>query len=99
MLNLNVPHPLQNVNRFGLPENSVVAELVAERLAALVLLGWDLVSGALVVSVVVFAVNVVIECVVPVHCVLLWLFLSLSTSPSPIDVFINFNCFLGVSVP
>jgi hypothetical protein len=38
VLNLNVPHPLQNVNRFGLPENSVVAELVAERLAALVLL-------------------------------------------------------------
>jgi hypothetical protein len=41
---LNVPHPLQNLNRFGLPENSVVAELVAERLAALVLLGWDLLS-------------------------------------------------------
>ena len=99
MLNLKVPHHLQNLNRFELPENIVVAELVAERLAALVLLEWDLVSGALVVSVVVFAVNVVIECVVPVHCVLLWLFLSLSTSPSPIDVFINFNCFLGVTVP
>ena len=41
----------------------MAAELVAERLAALVLLEWDLVSGALVVSVVVF--------VVPVHCVVL----------------------------
>ena len=99
MLNLKVPHHLQTLNRFGLPENNVVAEVVAEHLAAFVLLEWDLVSGALVVSVVVFAVNVVIECVVPVHCVLLWLFLSLSMSPSPIDVFINFNCFLGVTVP
>jgi hypothetical protein len=43
------------LNQFELPENIVVAELVAERLAALVLLEWDLVSGALVV----FAVNVV----------------------------------------
>lgn len=49
----------------------MAAELVAERLAALVLLEWDLVSGALVVSVVVFAVNVVVEFVVPVHCVAL----------------------------
>jgi hypothetical protein len=98
VLTLKVPHHLQTLNRFGLPENSVAAEVVAEHLAAFVLLEWDLVSGALVVSVVVFAVNVVIECV-PVHCVLLWLFLSLSTSPSPIDVFINFNCFLGVAVP
>jgi hypothetical protein len=49
----------------------VAAELVAERLAALVLLEWDLVSGALVVSVIVFAVNVVVEFVVPVHCVAL----------------------------
>jgi hypothetical protein len=57
------------LNRFGLPENLVAAELVAERLAALLLLEWDLVSGALV-SVVVFAVNVV-EFVVPVHCVVL----------------------------
>ena len=67
MLNLKVPHHLQNLNRFELPENIVVAELVAERLAALVLLEWDLVSGALVV----FAVNVVVEFefVVPVHCV------------------------------
>ena len=39
----------------------MAAELVAERLAAIVLLEWDLVSGALVVSVVVFAVNVVVE--------------------------------------
>jgi hypothetical protein len=76
------------LNRFGLPENLVAAELVAERLAALLLLEWDLVSGALVVSVVVFAVNVVVE-----FALLLWPFLSLSTSP--IDVFINFNCFLG----
>jgi hypothetical protein len=45
------------LNRFGLPENLVAAELVAERLAALVLLEWDLVSGAPVVSVVVFAVT------------------------------------------
>jgi hypothetical protein len=52
------------LNRFGLPEDLVAAEHVAERLAALVLLEWDLVSGALVVSVVVFAVNVV-EFVVP----------------------------------
>jgi hypothetical protein len=52
VLNLKVPHHLQNLNRFELPENIVVAELVAERLAALVLLEWDLVSGALVVSVV-----------------------------------------------
>ena len=65
MLNLKVPRHLQNLNRFELPENIVVAELVAERLAALVLLEWDLVSGALVV----FAVNVVVEFVVPAHCV------------------------------
>ena len=71
MLNLKVPHHLQYLNRFGLPQNLVAAELVAERLAALVLLEWDLVSGALVVSVVVFAVNVVVEFVVPVHCVAL----------------------------
>jgi hypothetical protein len=58
----------ENINWFGLPEDLVAVELVAERLAALVLLEWDLVSGALVVSVVVFAVNVV-EFVVPVHCV------------------------------
>ena len=80
MLNLNVPHHLQNLNRFGLPENSVVAELVAERLAALVLLGWDLLSGALVVSMIVFAVNVVVEFVVPVHCV------ALVAVPVPVDV-------------
>jgi hypothetical protein len=49
------------LNRFGLPENLVAAELVAKRLAALILLKWDLVSGAVVVSVVVFAVNVVVE--------------------------------------
>jgi hypothetical protein len=54
VLNLKVPHHLQYLNRFGLPEDLVAAELVAERLAALVLLEWDLVSGALVVSVVVF---------------------------------------------
>jgi hypothetical protein len=71
VLNLKVPHHLQNLNRFELPENIVVAELVAERLEALVLLEWDLVSGALVVSVVVLAVNVVVEFVVPVHCVAL----------------------------
>ena len=69
MLNLKVPHHLQYLNRFGLPQN--LAELVAERLAALVLLEWDLVSGALVVYVAVFAVNVVVEFVVPVHCVAL----------------------------
>jgi hypothetical protein len=50
-LNLKVPHHLQYLNWFGLPEDLVAAELVAERLAALVLLEWDLVSGALVVSV------------------------------------------------
>jgi hypothetical protein len=50
LLNLKVPHHLQYLNRFGLPEDLVAAELVAERLAALVLLEWDLVSGALVVS-------------------------------------------------
>jgi hypothetical protein len=33
------------LNQFELPENIIVAELVAERLAALVLLEWDLVSG------------------------------------------------------
>ena len=66
MLHLKTPHHLQNLNRFELPENIVVAEFVAERLAALVLLEWDLVSSALVV----FAVNVV-EFVVPVHCVVL----------------------------
>jgi hypothetical protein len=54
---LRVPHHLQTLNRLGLPENSVAAEVVAEHLAAFVLLEWDLVSGALVVSVVVFAVN------------------------------------------
>jgi hypothetical protein len=59
VLNLKVPHHLQTLNRFGLPENIVVAELVAERLAALVLLEWDLVSGALVVSVVVSGALVV----------------------------------------
>ena len=80
MLNLKVPHHLQNLNQFELPENIVVAELVAERLAALVLLEWDLVSGALVVSVVVFAVNVVVEFVVPVHCV------ALVAVPVPVDV-------------
>jgi hypothetical protein len=53
VLNLKVPHHLQYLNRFGLPEDLVAAELVAECLAALVLLEWDLVSGALVVSVVV----------------------------------------------
>jgi hypothetical protein len=42
---------------------------------ALVLLEWDLVSGAPVVSVVVFAVNVV-----PVHCVVL------VVVPVPVDV-------------
>ena len=78
MLNLKVPHHLQNLNRFGLPENIVVAELVAERLAALVLLELDLVSGALVVSVAVFAVNVVEF--VPVHCV------ALVAVPVPVDV-------------
>jgi putative flippase GtrA len=67
VLNLKVPHHLQYLNRFGLPENLVAAELVAKRLAALILLKWDLVSGAVVVSVVVFAVNVVVEFVVPVH--------------------------------
>jgi hypothetical protein len=71
VLNLKVPHHLPYLNRFGLPKDLVAAELVAERLAALVLLEWDLVSGALVVSVVVFAVNVVVEFVVPVHCVAL----------------------------
>ena len=79
MLNLKVPHHLQYLNRFGLPEDLVAAELVAERLAALVLLEWDLVSGALVVSVVVFAVNVV-EFIVPVHCVVL------VVVPVPVDV-------------
>ena len=82
------------MNRFGLPENIVVADLVAERLADLVLLEWDLLSGALVVSVVVsgafvvsvvvsvvvFAVNVVVEFVVPVHCV------ALVAVPVPVDV-------------
>ena len=53
----------------------MVAEPVAERLAALVLLEWDLVSGDLVV----FAVNVV-EFVVPVHCVVL------VVVPVPVDV-------------
>ena len=80
MLSLKVPHHLQNLNRFGLPENIVVADLVAERLAALVLLEWDLVSGAFVVSVVVFAVHVVVEFVVPVHCV------ALVAVPVPVDV-------------
>ena len=79
MLNLKVPHHLPYLNRFGLPEDLVAAELVAERLAAPVLLEWDLVSGALVVSVVVFAVNVV-EFVVPVHCVVL------VVVPVPVDV-------------
>jgi hypothetical protein len=79
VLNLKVLHHLQNLNRFGLPEDLVAAEFVAERLAALVLLEWDLVSGALVVSVVVFAVNVV-EFVVPVHCVVL------VVVPVPVDV-------------
>ena len=78
MLNLKVPHHLQYLNRFGLPENLVAADLVAERLAALLLLEWDLVSGALVVSVVVFAVNV--EFVVPVHCV------ALVAVPVPVEV-------------
>jgi hypothetical protein len=63
-----------------LPENLVAAELVAKRLAALILLKWDLVSGAVVVSVVVFAVNVVVEFVVPVHCV------ALVAVPVPVDV-------------
>jgi putative flippase GtrA len=80
LLNLKVPHHLQNLNRFGLRENIVVAELVAERLAALALLEWDLVSGALVVSVVVFVVNVVVEFVVPVHCV------ALVAVPVPVDL-------------
>ena len=80
MLNLKVPHHLQTLNRFGLPENSAVAEVVAERLAAFVLLEWDLVSGALVISVVVFDVNVVVEFVVPVHCV------ALVAVPVPVDV-------------
>ena len=80
MLNLKVPHHLQYLKWFGLPQNLVAAELVAERLAALVLLEWDLVSGALVVSVVVFAVNVVVEFVVPVHCV------ALVAVPVPVEV-------------
>ena len=79
MLNLKVPHHLQYLNRFGLPEDLVVAEPVAERLAALVLLEWDLVSGDLVVSLVVVAVNVV-EFIVPVHCVVL------VVVPVPVDV-------------
>ena len=58
----------------------MAAELVAKRLAALILLKWDLVSGAVVVSVVVFAVNVVVEFVVPVHCV------ALVAVPVPVDV-------------
>jgi hypothetical protein len=70
-----VYYHLQYLNWFGLPEDLVAVELVAERLAALVLLEWDLVSGALVVSVVVFAVNVV-----PVHCVVL------VVVPVPVDV-------------
>jgi hypothetical protein len=37
VLNLKVPHHLPYLNRFGLPEDLVAAELVAERLAALVL--------------------------------------------------------------
>ena len=57
----------------------MAAELVAERLAALVLLEWELVSGDLVVSLVVFAVNVA-EFVVPVHCVVL------VVVPVPVDV-------------
>ena len=57
----------------------MVAEPVAERLAALVLLEWDLVSGDLVVSLVVVAVNVV-EFIVPVHCVVL------VVVPVPVDV-------------
>ena len=77
VLNLKVPHHLQYLKRFGLPEDLVAAELVAERLAALVLLEWDLVSGALVVSVVVFDV---VEFVVPVHCV------ALVAVPDPVDV-------------
>jgi hypothetical protein len=46
----------------------IVSKVLPTRsgLLLIVLLEWDLVSGALVVSVVVFAVNVVIECVVPV---------------------------------
>ena len=90
MLNLKVPHHLQYLNRFGLPGDLVAAERVAKRLAALALLEWDLVSGALVVSVVVsgafvvsvvvFAVNVVVEFVVPVHCV------ALVAVPVPVDV-------------
>ena len=79
VLNLNVPHHLQYLNRFGLPEDLVAAEPVAERLAALVLLEWDLVSGDLVVSLVVVAVNVV-EFIVPVHCVVL------VVVPVPVDV-------------
>jgi hypothetical protein len=58
----------------------LAAELVAKRLAAFILLKWDLVSGAVVVSVVVFAVNVVVEFVVPVHCV------ALVAVPVPVDV-------------
>jgi putative flippase GtrA len=80
VLNSKAPHHLQTLNRFGLPENIVVAELVAERLAALVLLEWDLVSSVLVVYVVVFAVNVVVKFVVPVHCV------ALVAVPVPVDV-------------
>ena len=57
----------------------MAAELVAERLAALVLLEWELVSGDLVVSLVVVAVNVV-EFIVPVHCVVL------VVVPVPVDV-------------
>jgi hypothetical protein len=34
VLNLKVPHHLQYLNRFGLPEDLVAAELVPERLAA-----------------------------------------------------------------
>ena len=79
MLNLKVPHHLQYLNRFGLPEDLVAAEPVAERLAALVLLEWELVSGDLVVSLVVVAVNVV-EFIVPVHCVVL------VVVPVPVDV-------------
>jgi hypothetical protein len=75
------------LNRFGLPENLVAAELVAERLAALVLLEWDLVSGALVISVVVFDVNVVVEFVVPVHCV------ALVAVPVPVEFAFSDLCF------
>ena len=102
VLNLNVPHHLQYLNRFGLPEDLVAAEPVAERLAALVLLEWDLVSGALVVSVVVSGALVVSVVVSLVVSVVVSLVISLVVSVvvfAVVEFVVPVHCVALVAVP